>query len=511
MCPLRLVRPAVPFSLMLSLPPSGLAASVRAGLAATAMAFGLMPPAQACTLPAPGSLLTLAEAMSRALCHDPRTRQSTALLQAQAAREQLQQAARAPVLGARLDLGRQSGAWADASGRSRSIALELDWLLLDGGQREAAQDAARQQLIEAAASHDAVVQTVLIETAEAHRAALDDSEGLRLWRDLELRLTELQRQSRLRNRRADGPDHADVIEARLALEQTRLARLEAEEALALAQGRLAWRLGASAGTVWRLPPPSSDTAPASSPGEVAQQMPQWLEAVEREHPELRAARARAAAAQAARVQSERAGRPSLSMSARIGAGRRDDPTLESGRLSGGARQAALTLSLPLLDGGAQAAQVRAARAEHEAALAALDSIRRDATLTAWEHLLVLRHADALRQAHADVLRTRRALLFTELGRHRDSDASAADLADAMLYETEARIALQRADSRVQLARWRLALAAGQLPQGQALDAAPAPALAPRPPVADRTEPMPRPGGPCSLGSPPPRDGWCVPR
>lgn len=496
---------------MLSLPPSGLAASVRAGLAATAMAFGLMPPAQACTLPAPGSVLTLAEAMSRALCHDPRTRQSTALLQAQAAREQLQQAARAPVLGARLDLGRQSGAWADASGRSRSIALELDWLLLDGGQREAAQDAARQQLIEAAASHDAVVQTVLIETAEAHRAVLDDSEGLRLWRDLELRLAELQRQSRLRNRRADGPDHADVIEARLALEQTRLARLEAEEALALAQGRLAWRLGASAGTVWRLPPPSSDTAPASSPGEVAQQIPQWLEAVEREHPELRAARARAAAAQAARVQSERAGRPSLSMSARIGAGRRDDPTLESGRLSGGARQAALTLSLPLLDGGAQAAQVRAARAEHEAALAALDSVRRDATLTAWEHLLVLRHADALRQAHADVLRTRRALLFTELGRHRDSDASAADLADAMLYETEARIALQRADSRVQLARWRLALAAGQLPQRPAIETASAPAMAPLLPGADRTEPAPRPGSPCRLGAPPPREGWCVPR
>lgn len=500
---------------MFSRPPSSLAASVRAGLAVTAMALGLMPSAQACTLPAPGSLLTLAEAMSRALCHDPRTRQSSALLQAQAAREQLQQAARAPVLGARLDLGRQSGAWADAAGRSRSVALELDWLLLDGGQREAAQDAARQQLIEAAASHDATVQTVLIETAEAHRAALDDSEGLRLWRDLELRLAELQRQSRLRNRRADGPDHADVIEARLALEQARLARLEAEEAVALAQGRLAWRLGAPAGTVWRLPPPSPETSPAtspaSSPGEVAQQMPQWLEAVEREHPELRAARARAAAAQAARVQSERAGRPSLSMSARIGAGRRDDPTLESGRLSGGARQAALTLSLPLLDGGAQAAQVRAARAEHEAALAALDSVRRDATLTAWEHLLVLRHADALRQAHADVLRTRRALLFTELGRHRDSDASATDLADAMLYETEARIALQRADSRVQLARWRLALAAGQLPQRPAIEPASAPAMAPLPPGADRTEPAPRPGGPCRLGAPPPREGWCVPR
>ena len=138
----------------------------------------------------------------------------------------------------------------------------------------------------------------------------------------------------------------------------------------------------------------------------------------------------------------------------------------------------------------------------EYAQAALDSIRRDATLTAWEHLLVLRHADALRQAHADVLRTRRALLFTELGRHRDSDASAADLADAMLYETEARIALQRADSRVQLARWRLALAAGQLPQRPAIETASAPAMAPLLPGADRTEPAPRPGSPCRLGAPP---------
>ena len=31
------------------------------------------------------------------------------------------------------------------------------------------------------------------------------------------------------------------------------------------------------------------------------------------------------------------------------------------------------------------------------------------------------------------------------------------------------------------------------------------------PGADRTEPAPRPGSPCRLGAPPPREGWCVPR
>ena len=235
-----------------------------------------------------------------------------------------------------------------------------------------------------------------------------------------------------------------------------------------------------------------------------------------QHPELAAARARAGAARASLDQSERAGRPSLTLGHSLGRGRRSADGADGAPLSGSARQTTLALSWPLFDGGVRQAQRQAARVEHETALTVLDEQRQRLATGAWEAYQEWRTAAAQLGAHGDLVRLARGLLSAEIARHQNpgEEASLSDLLSAHQDWTDALIEQQQARSRQRLSGWRLAASLGRLERPSLQPTAPpstvtaTPGALPPPPSRPPNRPT---GTHCQPGTLSPGEVWCVPR
>ncbi|MCK6424302.1 MAG: TolC family protein [Burkholderiaceae bacterium] len=502
--------------------------------------------APACRPVAAQTAWRLADLLPEVLCRDPRTRQTWALQRAQAARGEAQSALAWPRLEMTAGLGRASGSAVDAPGGFAVLGLDLNWLLYDGGQRAAGQAAVRQALLEAMASHDLAVQTVLLDAVQAYLSLRDEDEHLRLQLELQGRYERLL--AELRRRRVPA---ADLLELRWAMTQAAVARHEAVQAQALARGRLAQLLGLPPDQAPRLfAETGPEPVPAVPPVSEAQ-LQQWLDLAQRQHPEALAALARAEGARAEAEQASRAGQPSLSLN--WNQSRTQYPRWPHAY----SREAALQLSLPLFDGGARAAQAGAASAEQDAAAAALDEVRQRIAQGVWEAYQELLRAAAVRRETLHAAAIARHLRQEAEQHAADPDAEFTDLLEAQERDIEARLERQRARSAWELAHWRLAQAVGRLQTGlgpialpgevvpgstrsalpRAVPAPPAaappisvPPIAASPiaaspltasPIAAPPVPAVRPAAPgaasggagaaCRAGAPEPADGWCVPR
>jgi outer membrane protein len=133
---------------------------------------------------APGKVLTLADAVDLALCHQPQVQAGWASIKLQAAQLGEARAAYLPTLGAGASRYRDSSS-SEAGGTTRSVSTlyaTLTWRLLDFGGRSANQRAADVLLQAASASQDATLQKAmgsavgLYYDAHAARAAVQARE-----------------------------------------------------------------------------------------------------------------------------------------------------------------------------------------------------------------------------------------------------------------------------------------------------------------------------------------------
>ncbi len=332
-------------------------------------------PAVPCLFEPPGEQpLTLPEAVDRALCRNPDTREAWAAARGRAAEFGAAHAAFLPALSASATRSRSRTDSQDAVTRETvtTPAATLNYLLFDFGGRNAALEAARETLIAANFAHHAALLSVWLATVQGYyqlhgtRAALEATEAAELsaLRTLDAAVLRYE---------VGAAALIDKLQARTAAAQARLARERAEGELRLARGTLANLLGLDADFSLRMAEPA-----ALEPDPVIEQdIRRLIHEAKSNRPDLAEAEARLRAA-GERVAIERsAGLPSLALSGSYS--RRDSDLIATSR----AGTIGLTLSVPLFSGFDTRYRVQAAEADVEVQRARLTRTSDRVALDVW--------------------------------------------------------------------------------------------------------------------------------
>ncbi|MEN9890673.1 MAG: hypothetical protein RLY78_968 [Pseudomonadota bacterium] len=435
-------------------------AAIRAGLAARAgagCAFGVAGESLS-TARGPAVALGLDAVLRLALCQDPRGRQTLARWQAEQAQWAIERSAARP----RLEAG-WSGArtlWRQrlpdepaetTAGRVLDRQLSLSWLLTDFGQQQAREDIAEQAARAAQFLHDAQLQALVQEAAEA-AIALQQARLQQAWSASALALG---RTLLARTHEPGGPDAptgVEALELRVRLDrQQHLVQL-AEAGVDEARAALAQRLGLDL----RAPLPLAWWAVGEAEDGRQAGYEQLLRQAADHHPLLASAEAEWAGAQAEQRLAQRAQRPRLSLQGGWREGR-DVSAVRSRE-----RQIGLQLAVPLWSGGEAAAGRDRARARSEAARAGVDQARQQMAGEVWsawramrEHARALPLLDRLQTGAAALLEARQQAWL-------DGDDDLVDVLDA--HDELQDVAEQRHAhlAALQLARLRLTLMLGGL-------------------------------------------------
>lgn len=451
-----------------------------------------------------GDALDLQQALTRALCHDPRTQQSWAQWQARAAQLELERAQAWPIVTASADLGsarqrqREVAETTFNKGGVGQAALELSWVLMDFGQQRAGERVAQHSVLAAAAAHDDAVMEVTLSTARAFFALAEaqavvqelgnearfadelmsqhgqrnatakvsnDKAALAATQPAKGRTSASSTRSSPRRGQADAtvvpPSKTDAMDAemerlRVRTERSRatLERRLSRGAWLQARGTLAQQLGVPLqnGLVVRVEDSGADATLTESA------LDPLLEEVLRDHPSLRAARARLGAADAELDLARRSAAPRLTLQHAQRAGR--------DVLRSNSREASMGLQLdvPLFAGFARKHRESMAQAQLDAARAELRSAEQQVALQTWAAYQSLQtHAVATRQA-ANFEADAKALAAAEMASYRAGNSDLTDLLDSHKTATEATLARISSLTAWRLARVQLAASLGRLHQ-----------------------------------------------
>lgn len=422
-----------------------------------------LPPAEAAPVPAPAPPAppapprTLGDLVDRALRTDPTTRAAWQDARVAAAEAGSTRSLYLPSLDASLFAGRQQQRGGPDDPIVTQTALDaratITWLLLDLGARGALVDASDQLLVAARFAEHAAIADLVLTVEETYfellaaRALVDAQLATLKQAETSLAAAEGRRQ-------AGVATIADVLQARTALSQVRLALQQTEgQSLAL-RGALATLAG--------LPPTAEldvGLLPARVEAERAEPAVEELIArAARLNPDVGQARALAEAAGARARAASRAAWPTLSFQASGGRsipllGDADDVTTWS---------VGLLLRVPVFEGLAPAYDALAARASAEAARARAEGAAQRVALDVWTGFQGVRTAGRRVATARDLVASAEASAEVAAGRYKEGVGSILDLltAQAALEDARAEDVRARADYLVSLAR--LARASGRL-------------------------------------------------
>jgi outer membrane protein len=369
---------------------------LRAEQNVSASAAGSMVGVQ-CQSGLPGSPLLLAEAVSRALCSNPRTREAWADVKAQAAGVGVARAAYLPTLsgnwqGVRenymVDVTNHPTLGSDYTSMVQSGSISLNWVLFDFGGREAALRNANALLEAARATQDATLQTMFAAVAKDYYAAQAAVSALVVAGEVERMTNESTMVATARVNRGVVPI-SDQLQAQTQHGQAVFNLTKAQADTQMALGTLASDMGLNPDEPLTVPP-VTDTEP---PGRnFSESVAQLIDDVRDTHPAVRAARAQYEAALAKVAQTRAAGLPNISLVAKYSLDNQPQsmglgmPTYPA---TGHDAYIGVQVTIPLFEGFSRHYQIDQAKAEAEREQDALDDARRQVALEVWNsyHLL----------------------------------------------------------------------------------------------------------------------------
>lgn len=323
-----------------------------------------------CAAPADSTALSLSQVVDSALCANPQTREVWANARFQAAQLGVTEAAWLPSASATASSGRSrvSGVTND----TRSVGLSASWLLFDFGARSATIENARQLLNAANATRDATVQALLLTAVQAFYQVQGATASLDAVRQAEAAALESFKAADARYK-VGSATPADKLQAQTALSQAQLSRIGAEGVLKTQQGVLNQVIGRDAQRPIAIATPEQPQPPAS----FEQDLEQLVAQARRQRPDLLAAEAQVAAADASISAARAAHLPSIS----LGFSASDQktgalPDVRSGSVG-------LTLSVPLFTGFATTYRVEQAQAQKDAREAQADRLRLQVAQDVW--------------------------------------------------------------------------------------------------------------------------------
>ncbi|HEY6099174.1 MAG TPA: TolC family protein [Anaeromyxobacter sp.] len=402
---------------------------------------------------------SLADLVDLALSRDPATRATWYDARAAAAQAGSRLGAYLPTIDASASVSRQEQGGSPiraAFGQTAwGASAAITWLLLDAGARGALVDEGERLLLAARLAEHAAVADLVLRVQQGYFGYLG-ARALVEAQSAAARQAEANLASAEGRQKAGLATIADVLQARTALSQSRLALQQLEgQALALRGG-----LASLAGL-----PPTAELDVGALPlsvdaGAVRPAVEELLAAASLRNPDLARAEAAAEAAEARATAASRALWPTLSLQGSISHTFYLDPIQTDTETW----SAALVLRLPLLDGlGLRPAyDALAARANADAAHARADATSQRVALDVWTSYQALRTAGQRVGTSKDLVGSARASVEVAQGRYKEGVGSILDLltAQAALEQALAEDVRSRADFLVALAQ--LARASGRL-------------------------------------------------
>jgi len=391
--------------------------------------------------------LTLADMVDVALRNNPATRLSWAQAREAAAQYGVSRSAWFPTI----DVSGTFTRLKTVASQGRSAvkqntygpSVTASWLLLDVGGRSGQIDASAEALYAANWQHNATIQNVVIHVDSAYfgyvaqRALLEAQRASLAEADSNLAAAE-------ERRRVGVATIADVLQARTAQAQARLAMQQTGGSLQVARGLLAQALGYSP----TLPYEVDSTAGTGPTGAVVMDVDSLIVTAMASRPDLAAVRAQAREAEAD-IRVARAGRlPSLNLAAT--GGRTYTTTLPNG---GNNYTLSLVLSLPVFSGFRAEYTEEAARFRADEAAATLDLARQAVALQVFQSYYTLQTAAQQVRTALDLAASASQSADVARGQYKAGVGSVLDLLTAQSALASARSGLVQA----RLA-WYLALA-----------------------------------------------------
>jgi outer membrane protein len=401
--------------------------------------------------------MTLHRAVAIALCNNPQARQAWWNVMAQAAQIGQVKAGWLPTVNVGLSKTRDvvesrnpaTGEWArnqiDAKGKN----VTFNWLLFDFGTRRANVTQAEQNLAAAMASHDATLQTVFAGTVQSWYEATATAASVRAALQTETSAEETLKAADARQR-VGAINPVDVLQARTALSQARLARVRAQGNERTAVGALARAMALDVRTPLPLAPEAeAEPADARALPALSQELGALVGQALASHPSLRAARAQLSAAEARLMAIRTEGFPTLSVSYGNFLNGRPGTTLTSS--STHERLTAITVSIPLFEGLGRNYRQHEQQAVVKARQADVAAAQAQVGFDVWRGYQALEVETASLAATADLVRSARESFDAAKARYRAGAVDIVELLNAQRDDANAQ------QERIQaLANWRVA-------------------------------------------------------
>jgi outer membrane protein len=345
----------------------------------------------ACTFGPPGTPLTLQEAIERALCNNPDTRDAWTMIEERAAGVGISKAAYLPTLSATGQavhddtITRVRGHPELSSNYSTLVHsgdLSLGWILYDFGGRHAALENAKALLSAAQANEDAALQQTFGDAAKAYYAAAAAREQLSadqaVVQDAQNSLAAAQQ----RSNRGIAPI-TEVYQAQTAYAQAQIAQTRDQGQAMAARGNLANAMALSPDTPMTL----DGLEDSIQPDETFQRSVSELMAqAERVHPAIVAAEKELDAARAGVTQAKAQGRPTIKLVAQYS--QNNEPVqlglgLPHYPATGHDGYIGVQINVPIFSGFATSYQVRQAEAQVDQQSVAVDKAKQQVALQVW--------------------------------------------------------------------------------------------------------------------------------
>lgn len=399
--------------------------------------------------------LDLLEAVERALCHHPQTRQAWAQVRAQEAQMGIGRSAFLPSLDGALSRvrSRPKGGEADEAGNG-GASLTLGWTLFDFGQRSASLDSARHLLAAAGANRDAVTQSVLLAAAQAYFDVLTAQAAFGATQEAERSARESFLAADARHKAGAGI-LADKLQAQAAYAEATLARIRAEGEVKNAHGTLAVAIGLNANARIAV---SADNAVLPDV-DFMESVDDLIADAIATHPLVAAAEAQLLAAQSQTDATRAEGLPLLSLT---GLFSRNRNPLSPLSISAGERSIGLQLNIPFLDWFGRSHRVAAMQAQVDAHAAELASTENQVSLDVWKSYHALRTETENIAATGELLQSASQSFRIAQGRYKAGVGTILELLNAQSQLANAQHQRVQALSGWRTTRLKLAASLGRL-------------------------------------------------
>ncbi len=443
--------------------------------------FGLIPaarpplsPLQASCGAVPARPLTLPDLVDIALCNNPQTAVSWAAVRSAAAGVGIARSASLPSVSATIgpvlsrsdDLG-SGRTFVDSNGNvvgtgssstevDTSARLALSYLLFDFGGRAASIAAAQAQQRAAIAQYADAAQGVALTTVNAYHALLGNRASVTA-AEATLVFAAQSRNLAAARKNAGVATGADRLQAETSLAQAQLTLDQARGNVATSAVQLAVAIGVPPGQAIDLaappPLPSARLLKDGADALVAQ--------AERLRPDIAAARANAAAAEANVRSARSAGLPSVSVTAN------NNLSAVDTRFNTNSASVGVSLSVPIFQGFYHRYATAQARAQADLQAASAEQVRQQAGLAVYSNAIAFDTAlKSLTSARA-LIASAQASADLAQGRYRAGVGTFTDLLNAQSALANARQQLVQAEFNVRSANAQLARAIGGI--GEAVD------------------------------------------